>query len=627
MSLLEELLDRVTTLYRRLSQNKLFQLIIGFVGGLIANYISNLIPFWVTFILLIIILLIVASVYVALPLILRFISLAKKRLVLLEPSKPVSTSSLPFLRRRWLQIVIFVLIGMTVGYSLRPFLLPNPMPPSEQHVRLCDGSCIIDEYRINGGLKDRASELSKQGDHARACAYWERAVDEDPTDGEAKIYDQDQCSSALANASYYINIVVAVRIVDDNDLMNSVNRAILQGVAERQREFNNAHPAGPKLYIILMNLANASSQTQQDAAQQIIDAANSRSHPIAGMIGSLFGLDTFVNTLSSASIPMISVAPVDDSTASHPYLLSVAPSFQEQASAAMRYMQNQAAQKHTTLHVALYFTSRTDDTYSRKVADVFRDTFRAANQSLVLVDDSAYTPTNMSDLVGQIKNLMNNDHRPDFIYLAGPSDDANQLQAALHREDIHVRVLTMDSMYQWIYQNHTPEVFQNFLGITFTASAYHHPDFIHDLTSPLSPECRVQATKPSVVSSQYNMVSDYKSFFDPGDVYFGSPYTHDLASSDTILAYDALSLVDAAPGIAKSSAAPTAKTLWTALEKFTPTNPFPGVSGQISFQENRSAPYQKAVLLINITDSGNNLIPIEHTSATIWAGCYQLYPA
>lgn len=429
---LKELLDWVSTLYKKLSQNKSFQLIrgiavwvigISIISGIVENLIASYIydaggkkligdvlhlGMYILFFLLAF-----ACGGVFLLFILQLISRAKNRSVSSTLSRSMSSGRLLFLQRRWLLIMmpILIIVSMVAAFFLRPLLFPVAVPAPVSN-SLCDGNCMIDVHRVNTDYKSQAIALGKQGNHVHACAYWDAAVTEDATDGEARIYREDQCASALASTSYYINVVVATQIVDGNDPMNSVNRAILQGVAERQSEFNNAHPAGPKLYIFLTNLA---SQTQQDAAQQIIDATKSRSHPIAGVIGSLFGLDTFVNTLSSASIPMISIAPVDDSTLI-PYLLSLAPSFQEQARAAMRYMQNQAAQNNTTLHVALYFTSRTDDTYSREVADAFR-----AAAGNALVDDSAYTATNMIDLVHEISNL-SDDHKPNFIYLAGPSD-------------------------------------------------------------------------------------------------------------------------------------------------------------------------------------------------------------
>ena len=204
-----------------------------------------------------------------------------------------------------------------------------------------------------------------------------------------------------------------------------------------------------------------------------------------------------------------------------------------------------------------------------------------------------------------------------MLYLAGSADEAGQAQALLRQKGISLQILGPADMYQWVYQNYRSEEMEGLIGLQFTAFAYHDAGTIYD--NRADPQCIVSGSMHT--NPQYKMSVDYSHDFASGGVYFGSAYTRDIPSSDAVLAYDAISLMHTAAMKAGNSL--SAQTLWNALQTFTPTHPFPGFSGQISFQEGKSAPYKKTVLLITITKQGNAVTPNQETSATVWEGCYQ----
>ena len=310
---------------------------------------------------------------------------------------------------------------------------------------------------------------------------------------------------------------------------------------------------------------------------------------------------------------MLSIAPTADDTTPTPSLLSVAPSFKDQADATINFIKDKAA--HSSDHLKVIPFSKSGDAYGRTIAETFSQEIQG--QGIDSLPSHVYTTPD--DLVQAVKSIGG----LSMLYLAGSPDEASQLQAILRQEHISLQILGPADMYQWVYQNYTSEEMRDLVGLQFTAFAYHDASTMHDRTSP---ECIVSGSNPS--TPQYDMLKDYSQDFSSGGVYFGSAYTRKIPSSDAVLAYDAVSLMETA-GINAGNSLST-QALWTALQTFTPTHPFPGLSGQISFQEDKTAPYKKVVLLITITKQGdsigNTIMPVADTSATVWEGCYQFAP-
>jgi ABC-type branched-subunit amino acid transport system substrate-binding protein len=535
---------------------------------------------------------------------LREPSLPRRGLNLLNPDHP----------RWWIRLIATVmvallLISIIIGFLFSTF--PSIIPAPTQNT-LCDRNCVIDTGTINAQLKDKARSSQLRRDDKDACEYWYWASQEEPTDGEARIAyqnylfrpdSQDPCST-LINASLHINLVT---VVQGNDALDSGSRAILQGVALRQQEFNDAHPNGPLLHIFLAKMGERTDQ--QDFAQQIIAATKVKGQAVAGVVGLPVGSEGLISILSDSNIPMISTMSTDDTTTT-PFLLSVAPSFRDQAKAAINIIKYKNAHSSTPLKVAAFYKS--DDTYGRKIVD----TFWQESKSQSINSPLPYGYVSVSDLIQNMQSI--NDL--SILYLAGTSDDVKQLLTMLPKKDIPLQILGPADMYQWVYQNYTSEEMRDLVDLQFTAFAYHDTGAIHD---PVNSQCVVAGSIHT--DPQYNILDDYKKDFASDSIYFGSAYTHDIPSSDTLLAYDAVSLMDTAAISAGNSL--STQTLWKALQQFTSAHPFPGFSGQISFQEGKSAPYKKAVLLITIAKQENSIVniitPIADTSATVWEGCYQ----
>src|SRR6266487_529917 len=624
---MDDLIDWTVEQSKRILQNKFVRWIIidALIGAIAFGIFANLISSHLDFIWSVIVgnvgfvkgvgsCLLVAIILVIS--ILIFYSRSKKAARQKTQTKTLPTNKKPVLLLRILASIL--VLSLLTGIVLHLLLVPSLPVKIEQTNSLCERNCVIDVNTINHSLKDEAQSLQGQGHDKDACEYWYFASREDPTDGEARIAYQnyhmlsdlpDPCGTHSASSSY-INLVVVVQMVAGNSVANAVlnsrSRAMLQAMDLRQQEFNDAHSNGPMLHLILLNTGDGTQQT--NAAPEIL-AATEGKNPVVGVVNLSYGTDALIDELNNDKIPVVSVVPVDE-TKPMPYLHSVAPSFQAQSDAAIHVIEDESPHSSNPITVVVFY--RSGDIYNTSIEYSFH---QEAQKKHILIYARSYTDSDISsNLVDYIKDFPG----LSMVYFAGPTDDASQFQAALNNGNIHIQILGPDSMYQWVYQSHTASQIQNFQSLQFTVFAYHDSNNVRDGGNA---RCSIQNTKQQY--NPYNMATDYKTDFDPGDVYFGGSYTHDVASSDTILAYDAVSLMDTAASTVINSSDPPTQKLLKALQTFTSADPFPGVSGQISYQRGQSAPYQKAVLLITINKQGGNAItPIKGTSATVWGGCY-----
>ncbi|HEV2656073.1 MAG TPA: ABC transporter substrate-binding protein, partial [Ktedonobacteraceae bacterium] len=419
-----------------------------------------------------------------------------------------------------------------------------------------------------------------------AYQYWDWAATEDTTDAEAKIFLAD--THIVITRTPHMTFVVAVPLTGDHTQLNE-GRDILQGAFIFQKEYNDAHPTGPQMYLLIANMGGQDSASQQIVASRILQAAHMDA-TLVGVTGLPFGSINLINTLSQNTLPTISMAPLSSRT-KIPYFLSVAPSLQEEAQAAASYITN-------TLHAARIFVAfESGDAYSTALRNAFVD---ATTSTLVGIRSyPGGSKSSLSDIA--LEAISDN---ADLIYFAGPPADASTLLASMHGINQPPEVMGGDIIYQSIHAPASDRA--NFNGLYFSAFAYPDEWSLQHLQQPA-------------------FIADYWQTFDPDKQHAGNPYTYSRAGSDTILAYDALSLFSSASDIVlfKEKLTLTPPMLWAALNQFTPDNMLQGVSGQVSFTDASSTPYKKAILILSIQPGGTRPLAVQSGAYSCASSCYK----
>ncbi len=499
-------------------------------------------------------------------------------------------------------IVFATLLGGVAAIILHqspPIVLPDtgigimqPANGQDMGLGICDGSCVFDVNRLDGNLKNEAAaNFTTHPD--LAAQYWDMAHQDDMTDAETSIYSENQ-NVLASHKPYKIFIVAApfpmsqdeatalskhdasalakaLTTLPSPDDMNSIyiGRDILQGVYVQQKEYNDSH-SNMQVYLLIANIGSPSSQhttsNQQTVATQIKQAMHNDSR-IIGVVGLPFGSTDLISALNQANIPMVSIAPAEYES-SNQYLLSVAPSINDEANAAVSYLN----QKRHFQHIFVAYAS---DEYSSKLANAFINTFATIAP---LSATQSYPTGSISDIKRIAQEAVND--QVDAIYFVGPYTDTTALLVELHSMHSQIVVMGGNNTYQSI---HAPaSLGASLTGMFFTAFAFPDEWRGHRLPGP-------------------PFIQDYETDYNPDKTHTGNPYTYSRAGSDTILSYDAMSLLTNASDIAlQKGLTLTSKNLLTALRQFTPGHKFQSISGQISFAENNSVPYKKAVLILSI---------------------------
>lgn len=469
-----------------------------------------------------------------------------------------------------------------------------PLPPDRgigmvagsNGLGICNGSCFFDANRINGTLKQEAARNASTGNLTAAYQYWDWAANEDTTDAEAKIFLAD--THIAITGTPHMTFVVAVPLTGDETQIDE-GRDILQGAFVRQEEYNDAHPTGLQIYLLIANMGGQDSASQQTIAGRILQAAHMDS-TLVGVTGLPFGSTNLINALSQNNIPMISMAPLS-APIKIPYFLSIAPSLQDEAQAAASYITN-------TLHARRIFVAfESGDAYSTALKNAFVD---ATTSTLAGIRPyPGGSKSSLSDIA--LEAVSDN---ADLIYFAGPPADASTLLASMHGISQPPEVMGGDIIYQSIHSPASDRA--NFNGLLFSAFSYPDEWSLQHLQQPA-------------------FISDYWQAFDPDKQHAGNPYTFSRAGSDTILAYDALSLFTSASDIVlfKEKLTLTQEVLWAALNQFTPDTMLLGVSGQVSFMGASSTPYKKAILILSIQPGGTRSLAVQSGMYSCASSCYK----
>ncbi len=434
-------------------------------------------------------------------------------------------------------------------------------------IGISDGSSVFDTTRSDGLLKEQAADRLKQNNGDGVIAALSSALEQEPNDGEAHIYLENQ--RIISSGSPYITLVVGTMLSSDNV---GVGRDDLQGAYIAQKEFNDGAKlsSGFKVRVVIANSGSQATYATM-VAQQIVQLAQA-DKTFVGVMGWPFSSRSInaIRILSTAHIPMVSqTSSSDELTNMSHYFFRVAPSNKIQGVSGAKYAEQ-------TLHAssAALFVDPADS-YSQSLANDFVTQFEHDGKRIVVRE--VYTVGKTSNFATLLQDALQ--HNPGILYFSGYAADISTLLTNLPPGN-NLTIMGGDALYE--LNGYQSSARAGFTHLRFTAFAY--PDEWDVLGQT--------AHKPL-------LFAEYPAAFSGNGVHAGYGYTR--PDNDVILSYDAtIALLDGcniALGNGKTQITP--ENLRQALTKTT----FQGVSGQVAFGSDGD-PIQKAIVILSVDSLG-----------------------
>ena len=428
---------------------------------------------------------------------------------------------------------------------------------------ISNGNHPFDISLTDGPVKITAGSSLQKGDADTAANLWLQALKVDQNDAEALIYSEDQRVRSLGSS--YFCLVVTTSFVHVGGTQhgldgykNGASRDILQGAYIAQSKYNRENST-QQMVLLIANIPDPAQDSKELAEQ--IERVRQQNKNVVGVVGWPFGSDSALAELGRANIPVVSLATFRAQSAANrgAYFFSVAPSIEDQAQAADQY----AESTWKASKAAIFYDPH--DEYSTDLAQAFSASFHGQ----VLQPLQTYTAGHTGEMLTNAESLIQSN--PDLlIFFAGyPADAVDLINLTKSWPQVHV--MGGDALYQMVHC--VPTICTNLEKITFTAPAY-----------PDEAAC-LQQERPAFFDA-------YVKQYDPEQVHIGNPYGFGRASSDSILAYDAVLTYSQAS--LHMSQPLTGMHMQQALTKIVHLQ---GASGQISFGHDGN-PMQKAVFVL-----------------------------
>lgn len=447
-------------------------------------------------------------------------------------------------------------------------------------VGLSEGDFAFDaeDANANSRYKIQATKDLQAGNPSEAIKDWEQAINATTDDAESMIYIENQ--TVADSKKPYVTIAVATTLSKtSNDQQKSlfVARDDLRGAYWAQRDFNRQH-ADLKLRLVLANIGIQSQNDLQKAEppvlQQIIRLSQTDSTFI-GVVGFPFSNSArmAIPLLAEQHIPLISPsASGKDLSTMSPYFYRVVPPDTVQG----QYVAQFASQV-LGAHRIVVFNDNTDS-YSGSLGDSVATSISQMGADYQVTVKN-FSLGNANDIRTAVRDVLSQDSSIDVFFLAGYSDDLNNLKQELAQNHSSIPVIGGDASYE--FGGYTNGSYQNFYFSAFT-----YPD-AWDILCPSGESCA--DLRPPISDN-----IDYGKTFDPKAQHTGE-YGFARTGPHVLLAYDATSaLIQAAHNLAMQSTAEdiSQEAVRIALQGVA----FQGSSGQVSFHG--SDPVNKAVFLL-----------------------------
>lgn len=436
-------------------------------------------------------------------------------------------------------------------------------------VGLSDGRYVFDAGLADNVVKQQAARAITSQRYADAQSILEEALNLNPTDAEARIYEEDARIRASGSPYFTFIVVTTFTTTDSKDRHNTgESRDILQGACMAQITYNNANPS-KQVLLLIANAPDPRNNASTVATQIIQDAEQDPT--IVGVIGWPSGSNGAIEALGKAHIPIVSPTSLNSSSGAGGYYFSVAPSIDDQTKAAVLYAQS----RWKVSQAAVFYDP--GDQHSKDLAASFTTNFQKAGGTIVNLNQETYSTDSPSELVNFASSLITAYPNLKFFYFAGYPADASQLLQNIH--DIHV--IAGDSLDQMVHCPVSVCPIGSLSGLYFTAAGF------QDEAKLLKPAQR----QTWLQLNSADFFTAYQQQFNTGNA--GNPYNNGgRISSDVMLAYDATSALLYASQHVNGNI--SAQTIRQGLQSI--HNVY-GVSGHISFDSNGN-PQQKAVLIL-----------------------------
>jgi ABC-type branched-subunit amino acid transport system substrate-binding protein len=308
----------------------------------------------------------------------------------------------------------------------------------KDHVGLSDGMFAFDTFSgrpvAEVSYKQRAAQALLNGDNSTAQNLYNKAVTNDPTDGEAQIYAEDL--RVKLSGTPYITIVLGLPL-NNNPVNLGFTRPDLESAYEYQFLVNAHHllPNNLKLCILVANTGDAASDDNMvgEVAQFIANRVKEGNpDTIVAVVGWPTTGATYnaISTLAAAHIPLVSqTASGVQLSGISPYFYRVNPMDDSQG----RVLGQFAVQKLNAKKILVIWDP--NDTYSQSLASSFASSVqqmgsRVIQDQLPLSGNQTPPPETVAQFQqGPIQNAVQN--QVDLIFIAGYDQDAIRLAHAL----------------------------------------------------------------------------------------------------------------------------------------------------------------------------------------------------
>ncbi|MBX5458658.1 MAG: ABC transporter substrate-binding protein [Thermogemmatispora sp.] len=453
--------------------------------------------------------------------------------------------------------------------------------PAGELIGVSDGSAVLDTSQPDLARKQEAAQQYSAGNLSEAQSLWQNAAEQVTNDAEARIYAENVAVEQSGLPS--ITLVVATRFTPH---YLGGARDILQGAYVAQRIFNDSHTLRLRLL-----LANAGSGGVAQVTCQIIQAArvSSASAPIVGIVGWELSQDVSesVTLVDQAHLPMLSPTASGNDLRNLPYFARIAPPDALQGEDAALY----ARQTLEARRVALFEDPR--DKYSQSLASSFRLAFEDASHHITVTEEyHVGQPDNLPQLLQDALRT-----QPDLIYFAGYSADVSVLLAALPPCQPVTALATArcplvlggDALY--IYGNYAQEARPSFHSGRLYFTAFAFPDEWQGQPLP----------------QMETFLETYAASFGPTPA-GRSPYGYTRPDADSMLAYDAVSvLAEACYHLFQQRQPLTGARLQQALLQMRGEQAWQGITGVIAFGSDGNV-LNKPVLLLHLDQAGHTQV-------------------
>jgi ABC-type branched-subunit amino acid transport system substrate-binding protein len=299
----------------------------------------------------------------------------------------------------------------------------------QKEIGLSDGRLVFDTYsgRADTSLKKQAAIAIQQGNTSAAVNLLNQAVNADPTDGEAQIYNEN--IHILQNNDPYVTLALGMPI-DGSAAYLGDDREQLEAAYLVQHETNskNLLPHGLKLRIIIANSGSNDADVAtvaQFIADRVLKAGN-LDHLI-GVVGWYDSTQTINarDIIASAHLPI--VAPTSSSvklSGSSPYFFRVSPTDSLQGQVLGSLLVKQLKAKRVLI------LRDSTDSYSVSLANAVASRVQALGGSFIT---GAFTidTTTVDQYQQMIENNLNSATPADTIMLAGFQVDGIRLSHAV----------------------------------------------------------------------------------------------------------------------------------------------------------------------------------------------------